>query len=109
MEASELDGRSLALAISNVDDPEEEGLLLHGTMRWDGDALLLARAENKRPFPIPEGAIARIQPVTDDIREVVGSGEYWVLVRLGNLPEDEDAASFEETGFNWNELKELRQ
>jgi hypothetical protein len=85
------------------DDGTEDGdwVVLSGIAKWRDGQLTIDRGMDVPEFPIPDTALDRIKPVAPEVRHILYDADYSVTLSVGPIPPDEDAASFDHTGFRW--------
>lgn len=74
------------------DDGSEQGdiRLLTGIAEWRDPQLLIHPTNGLEDFIIPPGAFDDIKPVTPDLHPLLGEAEYYVLLRIARLEEDDE-------------------
>lgn len=92
----ELDGKSLALLLAGED---EDWSVLRGTVRRDGEALLLDHSESEQPFAVQLEWLDRIKPVPADLSEILMGADFFLLLSVGAMPEDADPRDYIHTGL----------
>jgi hypothetical protein len=97
MDLTELNGKPLTLWLT---DERHESAIFPGIARWDGSTLILDR--QPEPFEIRAEWHHRIQRVTNDgVRRILQGAEYFLMLFVGDFPEDAHKDEFEQTGLRW--------
>jgi hypothetical protein len=100
MNIPELDGKPFTLWLTDEDD---ESCIYSGTARWDGSTLLLERGAKPR-FEIRAEWYGRIQAVMgEEARKILLGADYFLHLRLGDVPALAGPDDFEHTGLKWIE------
>jgi hypothetical protein len=87
----ELNGKSLALLLAGEED---DWSVLRGTVRQEGEVMLLDRGAGEQPFVIQTEWVDRIKPVPVDLSDVLMSADFFLSLSVGVLPEDADPKEF---------------
>jgi hypothetical protein len=74
------------------DDGSAQGdiRLLSGVAEWNGTRVLIHSAGDGGDFIIPAGVQDEIKPVTPEFRPLLEEAEYYVVVHVAPLPDDEE-------------------
>ncbi len=94
-----LDGRPFAVVMVNS-EKEDDVIMLLGIAHWNGENLLIKR-EDHPSFPIPDHALDRIQPVSNDIKSVLGHADFWITLHVWPKPENAKDGEYAPTGLKW--------
>ena len=82
-----------------VGDGEDEVYASAGELVERDGALVFVRQDGG-VLPFEAEWLARAKPVTEDLRSIFGSeSEFFVLLSVGNLPDDADPTDYKPTGL----------
>ncbi len=102
VELSSVNGKSLAIVLYKiVKGKKEEGAVFFGTARVKGKKLYLDRGKKGPIFEIPETGVRRLAKTDQEVKEILGGGDYWLWLTVVDLPKDEDATKYFTTGLKW--------
>jgi hypothetical protein len=91
----ELNGKSLALLLGGEDD---DWSTLRGTVRQDGESLMLDQAGGQS-FMIQPEWIERIKSVPEDLSDIFMGAHFFLPLSVGALPEDADPNDYIHAGL----------
>ncbi len=69
---------------------ERDIRLLAGVSDWHDPQLLLHPINGLEDFVIPVAAHEDIKPVTEELRSILGNAEFYVVLPIVPLPDDDD-------------------
>lgn len=96
MNSQELNGKSLALLLAGED---EDWSVLRGTVRQQGDVVLLDHSAGGEPFHIQPEWLDRIQPIPEDLSDILMNADFFLPLSVGTLPEGDDPSDYKFTGL----------
>lgn len=100
MNSQELNGKSLALLLAGED---EDWSVLGGSVRQEGDVVLLDHSAGGEPFHIQPEWLDRIKPIPEDFSDILMNAEFILPLRVGTLPEGADPSDYKSTGLKLSE------
>jgi hypothetical protein len=90
----EIVGRRLALILWDEDGAGDDEVWVHaGTVRASGSGLVLDRGEDEAPVRLLPEWLARIKPVSEDLRAVLLDAEVCISLTVGSIPDRAAASS----------------
>lgn len=102
MDISDIAGRSIALLLvgeNNEGEPECAVFLGH-VERADGE-LQVNLGEGRGPFPLTPEYLERIEPVKDEVREILLGADLLLSLSVAPLPDDAGEGEFQPLGLRW--------
>ena len=100
VDAGRLVGKKLALLIVGEDEQGKDDVVVFtGIVRQDGRSLILERVEG--PFALLDEWLERVQPVDNDVRDILLDSDFVLPLSIGNLPGGANTADFESTRLKW--------
>ncbi|MCA1592532.1 MAG: hypothetical protein LC754_07760 [Acidobacteria bacterium] len=96
MNFQELNGTSLAILLAGED---EDWSVLRGTIRQEGEVLLLDHSAGEQPFVIQPEWLNRIKPVPADLSDILMEADFFLPLSVGALPEGADPSNYIHTGL----------
>jgi len=99
LEATE--GKSIAMIVWNTEKEDDVHVYLGKLQNTNGEYVFI-NAEKGWRVSLDEEQLSRLQPVTDDLKEMLLNADYALSMSMGNLPETDGNADYETTGMNWN-------
>ena len=95
----ELNEKSLAIILWSEKDGVEEASAHTGTLRRAGVSYEFHRGENSPTFMLEHEWIARIKPVTEDLKETLMGADYMLSLTVGPIPDNVDLSELVPTGL----------
>lgn len=93
-------GKRLALLLmAQTRSGDDDWAVFSGTVGLDDGALYLDRGAGKTRVDIRAEWLERIRPVSEEVSAILNRAEYYLPLRVGALPADEDG--FVTTGLQW--------
>lgn len=84
---STLRNQKLALLLWYLDpNQESRAVLVTGTLRCEGRAVTLERGDGVPPLPLPALMLRQVQPVPEELRELVAGAGYCMQLTLADIP-----------------------
>jgi hypothetical protein len=80
-------------------------IIVWNTEKEDDVHVYLGKLQNMNEgwrISLDEEQLSRLQPVTDDLKEILLNADYAFSMSMENLPETDDNTDYEKTGMNWD-------
>jgi hypothetical protein len=91
--------KQLALVIWGEDQNGEDEVWVHtGTVRMEESGLFLDRGPDKPQVKLLPEWLPRIEPVTEEVRSILGGAEFCVSLTVSCIPESDDPSLYESIG-----------
>ena len=98
----QIHGKRLAMiAWGEKEDGSEDVVVFAGIANWDGENLTMLCEPPHSSFQVPNEWWDRLQPVSDDLKEVLLEADFCFSVTVGNLLEGEKVSAYIKTGLKW--------
>ncbi len=104
MNITDLSGKTLALLLWKKGEgglSQDEVSMYFGTLQLKEGRLSLDRGTNGPELNISDEWVERIKIVPDGLKEELGNAEYQLPLTVSDLPEGENADSYNSTGLKW--------
>lgn len=85
-----LAGRKLTVVLAYDDGEERDLRLLPGIAQVIEGKLMLLPFVEVAKFPVPEECYPAISPVTPEMGDMLGDAEFYVMLPVPAMPDDED-------------------
>lgn len=79
---------------------DDEWHLLTGVAKWREGNLFVHRGMDLPEFWIPTHALNRVQPSKSEMLETFGGAEFFIVLKIGPIPEGMDPAELFHTGLS---------
>jgi hypothetical protein len=102
MEARDLIGRRVALLLMGKKaNGEDDWVVVAGTGIEVRGVVCVDLGKDKRPLEIRPEWISRVKLVDADVRDTLADADFYVPLRVGDLPEETSPGEYENTGLKW--------
>jgi hypothetical protein len=97
-----IESKSIAMIVWNTEKEDDVHLYL-GKLQNANGIYSFINEEKGWNVSLDEEQLSRLQPVSEDMREMLLNADYAFSMTMANLPDTEDKSELNSTGMNWNE------
>ena len=102
MNLQAIERKSIAMIVWNTEKENDVHIYLGKLQNANGKYSFISE-EKGWNVSLDEEQLSRLQPVSEDMKEMLSNADYAFSMTMVNLPDTEDKSDLNATGINWSE------